>query len=112
QARVSANVAPFGRAAQSSRTTPRREPTIRGPESLHETAEIYLHTWTLLPAPAREPLARRRRGPGLRGPAPRLERADHARVLWPERAEPADRLRRSNHQPHEQLCVDELQLRA
>ncbi len=56
---------------------------------------VRLHPRPLLPAAPREPLARDRRGPGLRRPLPRLERAHHRRVLRPQRRLPHHQQRRT-----------------
>ena len=73
---------------------------------------LRLHPRPLLPAAAREPLARGDRGAGLRVPVPRLERADHGRVLRGQRARPDPRRGEPHRRDRQQLRVDELQLRA
>ncbi len=72
---------------------------------------LCLHPRTFLPAAPREPLAQRGRGRGLGRAVPRLERADHARMLRPEHALAAARRRGPDRPPAEQLRLDELQLR-
>ena len=81
------------------------------PPPARRAGEARLHPRPLLSAAPREPLARDRRGAGLRSPVSRLERPHHRRVLRPQRRLPHHRRREQDHPHHEQLLTDELQLR-
>ena len=70
------------------------------------------HPRTLLPAAAREPLARGRRGAGLGRPVPRLERAHHRGVLRAQHRRPPRRRRQPHPRHRQQLRAHLVQRRA
>ena len=73
---------------RANRSTCRGPPscsTWPSPELRRAHGTLRLHSRTLLPAAAGEPVAGSGRAPGLRLSVPRLERADHGRVLRAQR---------------------------
>ena len=79
---------------------------------LHGRQQAFrLHSWSLLPAAARESLAGDGRDPGLRRALPRLERAHLRRVLRHQRRGPRRQHQKPDHAHREQLRAHQLQLR-